>query len=101
VHLARGEVISLDYGYAATGHSAQGLDASRVILEKDTQSPTTDRRSFYTDLTRARDSAVLVTDSPARLRQVVRSDHSKVAALDLVPGGGTTAEHGNGHEFAK
>lgn len=101
VHLASDLAISLDYGYAATGHSAQGLDASRVILERDTQSRTTNRRSFYTDLTRARDSAVIVTDSPARLRQVVRSVRSKVAALDLVPGGGTTAEHRNGHEFAK
>jgi hypothetical protein len=34
--LARDRVVSLDYSYAVTGHSAQGLDASRVILEKDT-----------------------------------------------------------------
>ena len=63
VRLARDRVLSLDYRYAVTGHSAQGLDASRVVMEKDTHSRTTDRRSFYTDLTRARDAAIVVTDS--------------------------------------
>ena len=102
LHLARGLAISLDYGYAATGHSAQGLDASRVILEKDTQSRTTNRRSFYTDLTRARDSAVVVTDSQTRLGQVVQSDRSKHAALDVLPNGGVlTAFVSGDHEFAK
>jgi hypothetical protein len=36
LRLSREQVHSLDYGYAVTGHSAQGLDASRVVLEKDT-----------------------------------------------------------------
>ena len=74
--LGRDRVLSLDYSYAVTGHSAQGLDASRVILEKDTHSRTTDRRSFYTDVTRARDTAVVVTDSSARLAQIVHSDRT-------------------------
>ena len=101
VRLARDRVLSLDYRYAVTGHSAQGLDASRVILEKDTQSRTTNRRSFYTDLTRARDSVVLVTDSRARLKQLVRSDRSKVGALDVLPSGGVTTALVRGHEFTK
>jgi len=92
-------VLSLDYGYAVTGHSAQGLDASRVILEKDTHSRTTNRRSFYTDLTRARDAAVLVTDSTSRLAQRVRSDFRKVAALDVVGSVGLTVA--SGHELSK
>jgi ATP-dependent exoDNAse (exonuclease V) alpha subunit len=84
VRFARDRVSSLDYSYAVTGHSAQGLDASRVVLEKDTQSRTTDRRSFYTDVTRARDAAVVVTDSSARLARLVRSYRLKLAALDVV-----------------
>jgi ATP-dependent exoDNAse (exonuclease V) alpha subunit len=84
LRLARNRVLSLDYGYAVTGHSAQGLDASRVILEKDTHSRTTDRRSFYTDVTRARDTAVVVTDSTLRLAQRVRSEHAKIGALEVV-----------------
>ena len=92
LRLARDRVLSLDYSYAVTGHSAQGLDASRVILEKDTHSRTTDRRSFYTDLTRARDTAVVVTDSAARLAQVVHSDRAQRVALDVVGPSGPTCE---------
>ena len=84
VLVARDQALSVDYSYAVTGHSAQGLDASRVVLEKDTQSPTTHHRSFYTDLTRARDEAVVVTDSAAQLAHRVRSDYSKIGALDVV-----------------
>lgn len=76
--------VSLDYGYAVTGHSAQGLDSSRVIVEKDTHARTTNRRSFYTDITRARDTAVVVTDSTLRLAQRVRSDHARIGALEVV-----------------
>ena len=81
--LARDRVLSLDYSYAVTGHSAQGLDASHVVLEKDTHSRTTHHRSFYTDLTRARDAAAVVTDSAPRLAQLVRVGRPKSAALDV------------------
>ena len=82
--LAREQVLSIDYSYAVTGHSAQGLDASRVVLEKDTQSRTTGRRSFYTDVTRARDTAVVVTDSASRLANRVGSDRPRLVALEVV-----------------
>jgi conjugative relaxase-like TrwC/TraI family protein len=82
--LARDQVVSLDYSYAVTGHSAQGLDAEQVVLEKDTRSRTTDHRSFYTDLTRARDAAVVVTDSAPRLRRIVRTSRPKAVSLDVV-----------------
>jgi conjugative relaxase-like TrwC/TraI family protein len=83
VRLARDQAAPLDYSYAMTGHSAQGLDASRVVLEKDTHSRTTNHRSFYTDLTRARDAAVVMTDSSRRLGQRVRSVERKPTALEV------------------
>jgi ATP-dependent exoDNAse (exonuclease V) alpha subunit len=83
LRLARDRVLSLDYGYAVTGHSAQGPDASLVILEKDTHSRTTDRRSFYTDITRARNAAVVITDSVARLARRANIDRRKFAALEV------------------
>ena len=86
--LARDRALSLDYSYAVTGHSAQGLGASRVVLEKDTRSRTTDRRSFYTDVTRARRAAVVVTDSTPRLAQRLRSDRLRLAALEVVGSSG-------------
>jgi ATP-dependent exoDNAse (exonuclease V) alpha subunit len=91
--------MSLDYSYAVTGHSAQGLHASRVVLEKDRQSQTTDRRSFYTDLTRAPGAAVVVTDSTPRLAKRVRSHLRTVAALDVVGSAGRAIA--SGHELSK
>jgi ATP-dependent exoDNAse (exonuclease V) alpha subunit len=91
LRLALDRVLSLDYRYAVTGHSAQGLDASRVVMKKDTHSRTTDRRSFYTDLRRARDAAFVVTDSAQQLAQRIRSDHPKVAALEVIRLGETGA----------
>jgi conjugative relaxase-like TrwC/TraI family protein len=99
LRFARNQVLSLDYSYAVTGHSAQGLDASRVVLEKDTHSRTTHRRSFYTDLTRARDTAVVVTDSTAGLAKRVRSDLPKVVALDVVGSAGLALA--SAHELSK
>jgi ATP-dependent exoDNAse (exonuclease V) alpha subunit len=102
LRLARDQVLSLDYRYAVTGHSAQGLDASRVVMEKDTHSRTTHRRSFYTDLTRARDAAVVVTDSAVRLARRVQTEHSKVAAMDVVgPSGPPASAHKSEREFTR
>ena len=50
------------------------------------------RRSFYTDVTRARDAAVVVMDSSARLAQLVHSDRTQLAALDVVGSSGLTFE---------
>ena len=99
LRLARDRALSLDYSYAMTGHGAQGLDARQVVLEKDTHSRTTHHRSFYTDLTRARDAAVVVTDSVPRLAQRVRSDLPKFAALDVV--GSTSRVVTSGSELSK
>ena len=100
VQLDRAQPLPLDYSYAVTGHSAQGLDASHVILEKDAYSRTTHHGSFYTDLTRARESAVVVTDSMARLGQAVRSERRKVTAIE-VTGAASRREFSNELELAK
>jgi ATP-dependent exoDNAse (exonuclease V) alpha subunit len=93
-------MLSLDYSYAVTGHSAQGLDASRVVMEKDMHSGTTHRRSFYTDLTRARDATVVVTDSTRRLaKRALRPHLPKAAALDVVGSVGLAVA--SGHELSK
>jgi ATP-dependent exoDNAse (exonuclease V) alpha subunit len=77
-------VLPVEYGYATTGHSAQGLGADRVLLDKDVKAKTTDHRSFYTDLTRARYAAVVYTDDRAALPQAVVRRSQKTAAMDVV-----------------
>ncbi|MDR3416066.1 MAG: MobF family relaxase [Nevskia sp.] len=76
-------VLPVEHGYAATGHSAQGLGADRVLLDKDAQAKTTDHRSFYTDLTRARQAAVVYTNDRSALPEAILRQSQKTAALDV------------------
>ncbi len=74
--------LSLDHGYAATGHSAQGLGAKSVILERDSLCRTASQRQFYTDVTRAKVELTVVTDSRAKLEKAVSRVVDKTKALD-------------------
>lgn len=82
--LALSQPLPVEYDYARTGQSAQGLGAQRVLLEKETTVRTTNQRSLYTDLTRARDAAVIYTDNQHALPRAVLRHTEKTAALDLV-----------------
>lgn len=74
--------LSLDHGYAATGHSAQGLGAKTVILERDSQCRTASSRQFYTDVTRAKQELLVVTDCRVKLEKSVGRVLDKTKALD-------------------
>ena len=84
VTLSRNRVQPVEYAYAATGHSAQGLGAERVFLDKDTRSRTTDHRSFYTDLTRAKSAARVYTNDRTALPGAIGRQSHKAAALEVV-----------------
>lgn len=90
-------VLPVEHGYAATGHSAQGLGADRVLLDKDAQARTTDHRSFYTDLTRARLAAVIYTNDRRALPEAILRQSQKTAALDVA---GSQRQHdgASGHQ---
>jgi ATP-dependent exoDNAse (exonuclease V) alpha subunit len=81
--LTTARVLPVEYGYAATGHSAQGLGADRVLLDKDARARTTDHRSFYTDLTRAKQAAVIYTNDRSALPASIVRQSQKTAALDV------------------
>lgn len=77
------EIAPLDYAYATTGHSAQGLGAKRVLMEKDSGSITTNQRSFYTDLTRAKEEVRLYTNDAKALPVAINRQVEKTAALEV------------------
>lgn len=79
------EILPLDYAYASTGHSAQGLGAKRVLMEKDSGSITTNQRSFYTDLTRAKEEVRVYTNDAKALPVAINRYIEKTAALDVTP----------------
>ena len=84
VTLSRNSVQPVEYAYAVTGHSAQGLGSERVLLDKDTRSRTTDHRSFYTDLTRAKSEARVYTNDRTALPGAIGRQSQKSAALEVV-----------------
>lgn len=82
VALAAAGVLAADHGYASTGHSAQGLGSTRVLMDRDASSPTTSERQFYTDLTRATHECVVYTNSVEKLAEAVERQTHKTTALE-------------------
>ena len=83
VDLTAQAALSLDHGFAATGHSAQGLGAHHVILERDSSSLTASAREFYTDVTRAKFDLDVFTDSVKGLGASIERQVEKTVALDV------------------
>ncbi len=81
--LPRGERLHLQYGYAATIHSAQGLTSNRVIIDADTKSLTSNRAVFYVAISRPRFNLAIYTDDKKALSQVMSREPKKYAALEL------------------
>lgn len=92
IDLENKKILSLDHGYAATGHSAQGLGAKRVLLERYSACRTASQREFYTDVTRAKRELVVYTDNRSKLGKSIGKQIDKEQALEQptleMPGGG-------------
>ena len=76
--------LHLDYAYATTVHSSQGLTADRVFIDAHTQSRTTAKDVFYVALSRARFEAKIYTNDKAALPTAVVRDNMKFTALSLI-----------------
>lgn len=84
VELAADKPLHVDYAYASTVHSSQGLTSDRVLIEADTKSRTTASDVYYVAISRAREQAAIYTDGdrPA-LEKAIARENVKAAALDL------------------
>jgi conjugative relaxase-like TrwC/TraI family protein len=76
----------LDYGYAVTSHSAQGLTFDRVLINADTQESVRllNDRMAYVAISRARDDARIYTDSKHNLSAALNRGIDKITALEAV-----------------
>lgn len=77
---------SLDYGYASTSHAAQGQTVDRVLVTIDTErsAALVNQKQFYVSISRAREDAVIFTDSRKDLARAVSREADKPSALDYV-----------------
>ena len=76
------ESAPIDYRYAGTGHSTQGKTVTHEILVRDPA--VSDARSFYTDVTRTKKSAVVYTSNTEHLLQKLGTTKEKLLARDAV-----------------
>ena len=76
----------LDHAWASTVHAFQGRTVDRVIAAMEANHPhLTTQKSFYVEISRARDRAELVTDDVVRLRERLEATTGeRIAALEAV-----------------
>ena len=74
----------LDHAWASTVHAFQGRTVDNVIAAMEARHPhLTTQKSFYVEISRARDQAELVTDDAAELRaQLQAVTGERIAALE-------------------
>lgn len=74
-----------DHGYAVTSHSAQGLTADRVLIHADTSvhPDLLSSRFGYVAVSRASHEATIFTDDATRLAQLLGTEVTKTAALEV------------------
>ena len=68
VELPADKPLHVDYAYASTVHSSQGLTTDRVMIEAQTKSRTTASDVYYVAISRARHEASIYTDGDRRAR---------------------------------
>ena len=76
-----------DHGYAVTSHSSQGLTASRVLANMDTEAPASliNTRLAYVAVSRASEDVRIYTNDAATLGARLAKEVSKTAAVDFRP----------------
>ena len=74
----------LDHAWASTVHAFQGRTVDNVIAAMEANHPhLTTQKSFYVEISRARDRAELVTDEKAALKEQLESvSGERIAALE-------------------
>ena len=96
----------LDHAWASTVHAFQGRTVDNVIAAMEARHPhLTTQKSFYVEISRARDRAELVTDDAAELRaQLQAATGERIAALEGIgemPKPGATVAPSRAHDPAK
>ncbi|MBA3712386.1 MAG: ATP-binding domain-containing protein [Pyrinomonadaceae bacterium] len=86
VRFDAGEFRHLDHGYAVTSYSSQGQTVERVIITANTTEPEVllNQRMSYVAVSRAREDAVVYTNSEAELGAALDRQVDKQMALEAV-----------------
>lgn len=83
VSIPNDKPVHMQYGYASTVHSAQGLTSKRVLIDANTKSLTSNRAVFYVAISRPRDDLTVFTNDKMALARAMSREPKKFAALEL------------------
>src|SRR5690606_21460030 len=83
VQLPTDQPLNMDYAYATTAHSAQGLICDRVLYNAESFSRTTAQDTYYVSISRERHEVVVFTDDASKLPERVDRLTYKGLAHDL------------------
>lgn len=73
----------MDHAYASTAHNYQGSTIDRVIVGMTAGEQLSTQKSFYVNISRARDAVTLITDKPGDLAdRIEKNTGNRPAALD-------------------
>jgi hypothetical protein len=80
------ELRHIEYGYATTSHSSQGMTIDRVLVNIDTEQSVAlvNQQQFYVSMSRARQDVRIFTNKQDELAQAVSRSWPKATALDAV-----------------
>lgn len=84
ITLPADEPLHLDYAYATTAHSAQGLTCDRVFYNAESFSRTTAQDTYYVSISREKHEVVVFTDNKGKLPDAVARMPYKGLAHDLI-----------------
>jgi conjugative relaxase-like TrwC/TraI family protein len=90
--LANGFVVSKNYGgiaqgYVVTSHASQGSTVDQVLIALGSESlAAANRQQFYVSVSRGREAVRLYTDDKEALEEAVKSDGSRLSAIELLQG---------------
>lgn len=75
----------IGHAWAQTGHAYQGQTIDHIIAAMPSLSGLTDQKSFYVDISRAKQNITFLTDNIERLRDTLKGrTGEEITALDLV-----------------
>ena len=74
---------SIDHAYAVTNYKAQGMTVQTVVADMSTKGIRQNRNALYVDISRAKEKAVVYTDSKDRLEKQTRDFAKKITSKDF------------------
>jgi len=83
IELSTNKPLHLDYAYATTVHSAQGLTSKQILIDIDTKSLTTSKEVYYVAISRAKEAALIFADKTANLNKAIEKDNHKFMSLEI------------------